>query len=107
MITTRQVAQHLQGMCEPGQSVIVTRHIMQEMSGCIISDFMGEFSAADRILGHIIGSSYEWSYRVDPASGNTIFSRMEKPLEDGRRTFVDPDRRHLFTKLADGTYELN
>lgn len=94
-------------MCKPGQEVRVSRHIIQDMSGGMFADFMGVFPAADRILGYIIGSSYEYGYRVDPESGDIIFYRLEKPLEDGRRSFVDPDRRHLFTKRLDGTYELS
>lgn len=105
-VTTRQVARDLQEMCKPGHEIRVSRHIMQDLAGGMFADFMGIFPAADRILGHIIGSSYEYGYRVDPESRDTIFYRLEKPLEDGRRSFVSPDRMHLFTSRSDGTYEL-
>lgn len=106
MTTTREIALELQRMCKPGQEVRISRGIMREMSCGIFEDFMGIFPAADRILGHIIGASYEWGYKIDHESGDTIFFRLEKPLEDGRRTCVAPDRRHLFAERSDGTYEL-
>lgn len=50
------------------------------------------FTAADRILGNIVGSGYTHSFRVDPLDGSVVFRRHE---ETDRRTYIDPDYRAI------------
>lgn len=50
------------------------------------------FTPADNILENIIGGSYEYGYDIIPKSGDVIFYRLDKPLENGR-TYTSPDRR--------------
>lgn len=54
------------------------------------------------VLESIVGSAYEFWYWEDQMSGNVTFGRLEKPLDDGRRTFVSPDRRDFYRR--DGIY---
>jgi hypothetical protein len=64
------------------------------------------FPLQDYVLEHIVGSSYEFGYTEDPMTGDVTYFRLKEPLNDGRLSYVSPDRRHLFRKSIDGTYEL-
>ncbi|MEZ8054339.1 hypothetical protein [Vibrio atlanticus] len=50
------------------------------------------FTSADRVLENIIGSSYELSYS-ETFDGKVRFYRLDKPLPEGQRAYVSPDRR--------------
>lgn len=57
-------------------------------------------ASLDFVLDGIAGSAYEYGY-LKPWTRPDLFKdwllfRLEKPLNDGRRTYVSPDRRHLF-----------
>lgn len=58
----------------------------------------GRFTPADVILEKIVGSAYEWGYYYNSSSRRYIFSRLATSLkvEDEARTYVSPDRRHLY-----------
>lgn len=51
------------------------------------------FTSADRVLEQIMGSAYEFSYRVNGPKRTVTFSRLEDPLTDGRKSYESPDRR--------------
>lgn len=66
-----------------------------------------QWTTADRILEKIPGSAFEYYYEVLPMSSNIRFHRLDKPLTDDRRTYVSPDRRHLFTQDPAGIWHPN
>lgn len=98
------------GKIPPGHSIRVTREILQKSEpssvlGAFLVDMCQLGRPEDRILEKIIGSSYEFSYRTDPVTGDITFHRRTQPLADNRRTYVSPDRRDRFELLPDGTYK--
>lgn len=61
------------------------------------------FGAVDRIMGSIIGASYEWS--CEDLGRILVFRRRLTPLPDGPfRTYVAPDRRHQYSQLECGIW---
>lgn len=85
---------------QPGQEIRVSDLLLKEIHGMNYNGAI--FSPADIVLGGIIGSAYEFGYREDYATRSIVFFRLEKPLTDGRQTFVDPDRRDWYA--YDGTF---
>lgn len=83
---------------EPGQQIEVSRHVMGRAKPRGFMAWLREESSADRILENIVGSSYEFWYEENPMTGNTTFGRLNTPLEDGRRSYVSPDRRRHYTR---------
>lgn len=55
----------------------------------------------------IVGSAYEFTYFVSEWNGNAVFKRLEKPLTNGLRTYVSPDRRHYYKQRTDGLWEFD
>lgn len=52
----------------------------------------------ERLLENIIGSSYEFSFSINPMNREVTFSRREKPLtEDGLLTYVSADRKQYYS----------
>lgn len=76
---------------KPGQQVLVTRYMLSHVE-----------SGPDAILDQVVGSAFEFNY-VESFDG-VIFRRLTSPLADGRRSYVPPDRRHLYTVDASGFY---
>lgn len=93
-MTYQQLTKILKDRLKPGQQIQVDR---RELQNSIFHDLSG-FTIADRALEDIVGSSYEYGYYEDPVSGNFVFYRLNEPLTDDTRTYVSPDRRHLFEK---------
>lgn len=91
---------------KPGQEIIVSRQLLRDLEPA------NEFAAAvellarvpsdpiDKIMGSVIGSSYNIVHSIDPKTRNVIFKRLENPLPDNLRTWVDPDRRHLYVAVG-------
>lgn len=51
----------------------------------------------ERLLENIVGSSYEFSFSINPMNREVTFSRREKPLtEDGLLTYVSADRKQYY-----------
>src|SRR5258708_2779873 len=88
---------------KPGQQTRISRFLMRDIEP--IASLYDQWSSADSIMENIVGSAYEFRYWEDLMSGDTVFERLRKPLDDNLRTYVSPDRRHLFTKRPDGFYE--
>lgn len=84
----------------PGQRVNFSREILYEGSRQGLEHFMSPSgqTTADLVLENIVGSAYEYGYFEPPdLPGRDItFYRLERPLKDGRRTYVSPDRREHF-----------
>jgi len=85
---------------KPGQCVRVDRFTMRDIP---TSPFVGwsEWRAPDRVLDRIMGSAYEFGYTVDSLAGYVTFWRLAQPLTDGRRSYVEPDRRDFFEREGD------
>lgn len=65
------------------------------------------WTPVESILENIIGSAYEFSFVEDHQNGTVTFKRRKEPLKGGRlRTYVSPDRRHLFSQRPDGLWEV-
>lgn len=74
---------------QPGENLTVSG---RELSGEIMSYHHNGalFTAADRVLGNIIGSAYAFSYTQDAMTGDVTFRRHPNT---GERHYTDPDRR--------------
>lgn len=90
---------------KPGFAITVSREELKTvMPMRMAGPFGPEWNAVDQIMEKIVGSAYSISVWDDPRTGNVTFHRLRQPLEDGRRTFVSPDRREHFTRDFGGTY---
>lgn len=65
------------------------------MDGRSSSDDYWDYTPADWVLENIMGSTYEYGYTLCP-NGDVSFWREAVPLNDGRRTYVSPDRKQHF-----------
>lgn len=63
------------------------------------------WTEAEWVMENITGSAYEFRFHTDRMTGDVRFERLRQPLEDGRRTFVIPDRRHRAKQDADGYWQ--
>ena len=107
-MTAREMAQRISATVGPGQELRVTQRELQRIGeSSLLGPLIGEGNTADRVLENIIGSSYEYGYREDLLTRDVVFYRLNRPLEDGRRTYVSPDRREYFERGPDGTYTRN
>lgn len=77
-----------------------TLHAFDEARHCSL-EFLeaggGSIDVVDRAFQKIVGASYEYFYFHNPDTRNIAIIRLREPLTDGRRSWVSPDRRHLFT----------
>lgn len=83
---------------KPGQQIKVSCNVIRDCEPPSSFARISQETEPDRILESITGSAYEFWYEEDPIDGNFLFGRLNKPLTDGRRTYVSPDRRHYFRK---------
>lgn len=58
----------------------------------------------ERVLESVVGSSFEYGVELDLWGHTVSFYRLAEPLTDGRRTFVEADRRDWFVPGPDGFY---
>lgn len=82
---------------KPGEQLDVSENAVQSPL-YPFDNFLG-MSPWDRVLENVIGSGYEYSYERIPERHIVRFKRLDKPLTNGRRTYVSPDRRHLYRQL--------
>lgn len=61
------------------------------------------WSPCDQVLEKIAGSAFEFK-AWENMQGDFVFERLRKPLRDGSRTYVSPDRRHFFNEPICGIY---
>jgi hypothetical protein len=77
---------------KPGEAIKFNRHYLNSH----VPSFHhkgAKFTAADRVLENIMGSAYEYRYDECHMNGDITFFRLEKPLENGRKSYTSPDRR--------------
>lgn len=85
----------------PGQRITISRNVLAAIGSSQLLGILGPtWSAVDRILENIVGSSYEFVAREDVMTGDVTFERLQRPLEvsDPRLTYVAPDRRDRFRR---------
>lgn len=101
-IGTRDIAKQLQEM-RPGQCLRLSASVLKDLSHGMFENPYG-FDKRDFVLEHIVGSSYEYGWREDHGTGDTIYFRLKKPLSNGERSYVSPDRRDRYERGFDGIY---
>lgn len=92
-----QILSTLQRMA-PGQQCFVSHHTLKRVA-CL-----PHCTPEDTLLESIAGSGYEFGYSIPPDKDGVQFYRLKEPLNDGRRSYVSPDRRHRYTKGVDGLW---
>lgn len=105
-----------------GQRLRVSRLLLYE---CVayspaafdIGRFLGKtFDPVDEIMEGLVGSAYSFLPMEDPMTGDITFDRVargevrsadtQRRWDSGQKTWVYPDRRHLYRKRFDGWWEL-
>lgn len=75
---------------QPGQFLAVDRH---ELCDIETHEHNGAtFTAADRVLGNIVGSAYTHSHTLSPDGRKVVFERHQNT---GKVRYRDPDRRYM------------
>lgn len=93
-LTSRELARIIRREVKPGQWYAVERE-------CMPKSTIPGFSDGDCVMENILGGAYEFSCDYDPIGGRYLFKRRQTPLpHDGSRTYVSPDRRHLFDLIG-------
>ena len=78
---------------KPGQQITIA---FREVEDAFPSQ--SPWTPPERLLENIIGSSYEFSFSINPMNREVTFSRREKPLtEDGLLTYVSADRKQYYS----------
>lgn len=80
---------------KPGCSITLSSSILDDIGPARLTPD-ATWSPAERVLENVIGSSYEFQIVESPDSRNVEIHRLSCPLDDGRRTYVSPDRRHHY-----------
>lgn len=58
----------------------------------------------ERLLSNLMGSAWGCYTVEEGVYGDQVGYVIARHEESGKRVYVDPDRRHLFTQLPDGSY---
>lgn len=90
------LARRIQSL-KPGHQMVVSGDILLAMAPPAPLLGLGgpTWSPCDQVLEKIAGSAFEFK-AWENMQGNFVFERLRKPLSDGSRTYVSPDRRHHF-----------
>lgn len=90
----------------PGMSIEFTRRELKDIGPAFPTVFP-EFTPEDWILENIVGSAYEFSYRLHLERDSVKFSRRATPLPSNstRKTYVSPDKRHLYQLDSEWLWE--
>lgn len=100
-MTYRDLALDLQNRVKPGEQLEISYHNFKRIND---SPKPG-WSPQEWVLEYIVGSAYAWRVFINYERDSVIFKRLQEPLTNGQKTYVSPDRRHLFQKLPNGFYE--
>ena len=78
---------------KPGQQITIA---FREVEDAFPSQ--SPWTPPERLLENIVGSSYEFSFSINPMNREVTFSRRENPLteEDGLLTYVSADRKQYY-----------
>lgn len=79
----------------PGENICFPEHMFSR-----VAMLPGYDNPYDRVMENVVGSAFEFEYWVEPVMRHVYFRRLPKPLDNGLRTYVSPDRRQYF-KLVD------
>jgi hypothetical protein len=98
MIPARDYARYLQRKLLPGFEITIDREFIADLE-------IGNpgFTPEEWLMEYFLGGAFEFQLRHDEF-GNAIIRRLREPLKDGLRSYVSPDRRHLFRQLANGLW---
>ena len=99
----RDLAAMIQQM-KPGQCCRVSMDTFRTLDVGMMEN-SHDFPLKDWVLENIIGSSYEYGYNEDLATGDINYFRLSEPLTNGRRSYVSPDRLSFYRRRPDGIYE--
>lgn len=77
-----------------GERIEIDRFDLRDVEQFTHNDAL--FTVPDRILGNIVGSAYEFSFRADPRTGNVVFSRHKN---DGTVHYREPDEAYRIARL--------
>lgn len=88
---------------KPGESLEITMSVIRELPPY----HMPGWSVIDGLMEGVMGSSWDMTVHFNPRTHSYFFHRLTKPLDTDskRRTYVSPDRRHLFKKIGDNLWE--
>lgn len=103
MKTLREIAKEIGGLPSGSWYTVRTSDLIRakrEMCGSIVEPW----TAVDEIMEQIVGSAYEIQVVDEPSAHTVTFKKLIWPLQSGQRTYVSPDRRHLFELLPTGFY---
>lgn len=95
-MTMLQMIRKVVSDLKPGQRVIISFSMSRQLPTQGIFETEEPFPI--RILEGIMGSAFEIFWERQADTGDYVFSKVEKPLEDGRRTFVSSDMQELYRK---------
>lgn len=98
-IPARDIARDLQRKCGPGCEIAFGAETLSEV------ETVPGWTPAEWILEQIPGAAYEWRIREFSADRKVVFEHLSAPLTGGLRSYVSPERRHLFNQRADGLFE--
>lgn len=77
----------------PGQRIGLSGSVLEDIAPLHHNGYA--WTPPDRVLENIVGSSYEFRYFCD-YQGSATFERLDGQLKNGYRSYVSPDRRHLY-----------
>lgn len=86
----------------PGERIGISRSLLDDIGR--MEHNGARWNPADRVLENIVGSSYEFRYDINPASLEVMFERLAMPLTNGCKSYVSPDRRHLYHESLNGIW---
>lgn len=82
----------------PGQRIVLPGSVLEDIAPLHHNGYA--WTPPDRVLENIVGSSFEFRYHCDYCKGDVTFERLDGKLTNGYRSYVSPDRRHLYTDLV-------
>jgi hypothetical protein len=88
------------------QDLAIARRVIKEIAQpgtqIRVAAMLFRQEAFDFVLDATVGSSYEYGYILPGAQPDNfkdaIVFHLDKPLDDGRRSYVSPDRRYLYIR---------
>lgn len=81
----------------PGQRVTLSGSVLMDIAPLHHNGYA--WTPPDRVLENIVGSSFEFRYFCNYCKGDATFERLDGQLTNGYRSYVSPDRRHLYYDL--------
>ena len=100
-MSNRKYLEHILDRMKPGEHIQIDHYSFQKAYPCGWPSIYETHEEA--FLSSRIGAAWGcWEVNTIPKNGNYVVSRHK---ESNKRYYVDPDRKHLFEKMPDGTYE--